>query len=67
MDPEITWRDAIDTLCQGEYYDSLFHLEELQEWLGKGGFRPEAVPPIHLLERIAGWVHELAEKEDKEE
>lgn len=49
MDPTMTLIEALEALAHGESEDAQMHLENLAEWLAKGG----AVPAVKIT-RLPG-------------
>lgn len=43
MDPNAKWQEVLQALAAKDYSDALWHAEELEEWIGKGGFLPDNV------------------------
>lgn len=44
MDPLSTWKAICDAFADGRVEDALWHMDDLQNWLKRGGFRPDGVP-----------------------
>lgn len=53
MDPKDTWKAICNAFADGRVEDALWHMDDLQNWLKRGGFRPDGVP--FLEDVIASW------------
>jgi hypothetical protein len=52
MDPNATWKAIEDAIYEGEAAQAAPLIEDLIEWMRKGGFPPSelnAMPPLYFL------------------
>lgn len=51
MDPNATWKDIETAIYEGQAHEAVPLLEDLIEWVKKGGIRPDLPDNVNPLER----------------
>lgn len=66
MDINVAWNELVEFLENRQYLDAYWHLDNVMEWIGKGGFLPDNVSPDKLY-ATAALVRRLAARERERE
>jgi hypothetical protein len=55
MDPNATWKRFLDACDSADFHEAQDALEDLCEWLTKGGFPPDGIPrnAIYYLRELS--------------
>lgn len=64
MDPKACWERLCDLVNDGLHDEACWAIDDLCEWLGKGGFRPDGVPTTDVLRGLQRGLEAIMRTED---